>query len=268
MSHPGIVEQFGSAMDNWHKLVRVYTRRSLTVPTDRILAISAIAERYGRAFGDQYCAGIWRRTLPAALLWIATGKNMQPRPQRWQGPSWSWTSINRPVTYTGKIWHHHRGPKILDITLEPANPAHPYGALCDGSGRLTLEAKKTPAVLMFPGKNIGTFNANPRTVGMTDKPDEYNTFVWYDALLPENEDNHNIVLLEFATSCRRLGDGWSCRGLVLRDLDGQTFIRLGVFDFSTMYGRRKDEDLETWKQRMDQEYNPFRHCVPEVIHIT
>jgi hypothetical protein len=73
------------------------------------------------------------------------------------------------------------------------------------------------------------------------------------------------MLVEFAISCRR--DGWSCSGLILRDLDGQTFIRLGVFDFSTMYGRSKDEKLKTWKQRIDQEYNPFRHCVPEVIHI-
>ena len=36
---------------------------------------------------------------------------------------------------------------------------------------------------------------------MNDKPDEDNTFVWYDALPPDNEDNRNIVLLEFVTRC-------------------------------------------------------------------
>jgi hypothetical protein len=75
--------ELGKAMENWYRLVRVYTSRSLTVPTDRILAISGIAERYGQAFGDQYCAGIWRATLSSALLWKTHGENMQPRPQKW-----------------------------------------------------------------------------------------------------------------------------------------------------------------------------------------
>lgn len=265
LSHPRIAEQFISAMDNWYKIVNAYTRRSLSVPTDRILAISAVAERYGRAFGDQYCAGIWRGTLPLTLLWKAMGNNMQLRPQKWQGPSWSWTSINRPVVCPGRNWFRQDGPKILDITLELTNPTHPYGALREGSGRLTLKGKKIPAVLMFPGKNIGTFNTNPRTSFSTDKPDEYNTFVSYDALPPEEEDSRNIVLLEFATSCQI--NGWSCRGLILRDLGEQTFVRLGVFDFATLYGRKEGEESEAWKQRVDQEYNPFRHCLPEVIYI-
>jgi hypothetical protein len=47
-----------NATKNWYRLVTVYSNRALTKPEDLILAISGIAERYGRAFGDQYCAGI------------------------------------------------------------------------------------------------------------------------------------------------------------------------------------------------------------------
>ena len=85
-------------MNNWLKLVEVYTHRQVTVATDRILAISGIAERYGRAFGDQYCAGLWRSGFPRALFWTHSDK-MQPRPRVWQGPSWSWTSIAGPVKF-------------------------------------------------------------------------------------------------------------------------------------------------------------------------
>ncbi|KAH7409439.1 heterokaryon incompatibility protein-domain-containing protein [Cadophora sp. MPI-SDFR-AT-0126] len=73
---------FEDAMNNWLKLVEVYTHRHLTVSTDRILAISGIAERYGSAFGGQYCAGIWQSSFPRALFWTHSDK-MMPRPRVW-----------------------------------------------------------------------------------------------------------------------------------------------------------------------------------------
>jgi hypothetical protein len=48
------------ALIEWHRLVTAYTSRALTVPSDRILAISDIAERYGTLFpvdALQVCGG-------------------------------------------------------------------------------------------------------------------------------------------------------------------------------------------------------------------
>jgi hypothetical protein len=56
-------------MNNWLKLVEVYTHRHLTVPTDHITAISGIAERYGQIFGNKYCPGLWSTSCPRALFW-------------------------------------------------------------------------------------------------------------------------------------------------------------------------------------------------------
>jgi hypothetical protein len=54
---------------DWQSIVSEYTDRTLSVPTDRLLAISGVAETYAGIFKDDYLAGIWRRQLPAALLW-------------------------------------------------------------------------------------------------------------------------------------------------------------------------------------------------------
>jgi len=52
----------------WHNLVRVYTHRKLTEPTDRIPAITGIASRFGRILRDDYCAGLWKSNLVKELL--------------------------------------------------------------------------------------------------------------------------------------------------------------------------------------------------------
>jgi hypothetical protein len=46
------------ALTEWHRLVKAYTSRTLTVPSDRVLAISGIAERYGTLFPSGYLAGL------------------------------------------------------------------------------------------------------------------------------------------------------------------------------------------------------------------
>ena len=66
---PEPIVSFEEGMHNWLRLVEVFTHRHSTKSEDRVLAISGIAERYGRVFGDQYCAGIWRSTFAKALFW-------------------------------------------------------------------------------------------------------------------------------------------------------------------------------------------------------
>ena len=53
----------------WHKLVKIYSRCFLTVPDDKLIAISALAKRTGEATKGQYIAGLWREVLEKELLW-------------------------------------------------------------------------------------------------------------------------------------------------------------------------------------------------------
>ncbi|CAM1507508.1 Fc.00g071490.m01.CDS01 [Cosmosporella sp. VM-42] len=99
---------FGFELDDayfeWRSILTIYSQRLLTVPTDRILAASGVAERFGHIFEDEYLAGLWRKDLVRELLWHVTSSNgnsnLRSRPNGYQGPSWSWTSVNSGVNYS------------------------------------------------------------------------------------------------------------------------------------------------------------------------
>jgi hypothetical protein len=268
-TQPGIpIIDFEEGMDNWMRLVEVFTHRLLTIPADRILAISGIAERYGRVFGDQYCAGIWRSTFAKALFWRPADK-LHPRPQTWQGPSWSWTSINGPVRFTLDDLTEEDEPPIVAIKIELAKPANPYGALLEGSGRLTLKARTVMAFLTFvEDKAFGPL-VLAKGVMMKRNITTFVVQVSYDALDPtqEERDANNVALVELSSKC---GDyDWSCRGLVVRYVTEDTHTRVGTFEYETdeTNRRKDDESLEQWQQRVFRELSWFSGERTQVIDI-
>jgi len=261
---------FEEAMENWFSLVKVYSHRRLTLPTDRILAISGIAERYGRVFGDQYCAGLWRSTFAKALYWKPTheGGKMHPRPQAWQGPSWSWISVNGPVEFPRFKSTGEHEPQIIAIDIELANPADPYGALLEGSGRLTVRARMSPAVLRFEERRDGMLEVFAGSISMGGGNDIFQIPITYDALETEEErGENNAVFLELSTV---LGEQkWSTKGLIARGEGNDTFTRIGTFDYTTSdeRSRQNDESLEAWQKRMHYEFCWFSGNKEKVVDI-
>ncbi len=81
---------------NWFELVAVYSGRSLTKPTDKLIAISGIANRIADDSGYQYVAGLWKETLLLDLLWHVDPHSnsalLEPRGTDYVAPSWSWAS--------------------------------------------------------------------------------------------------------------------------------------------------------------------------------
>ncbi|OAL03500.1 HET-domain-containing protein [Phaeosphaeriaceae sp. SRC1lsM3a] len=90
-----------SANRYWWDIVRFYTHRKLSVPADRPLAISGLAERlYAQTVRladsgqhSTYIAGLWSADLSEGLDWFVDSL-AQPRPEEYQGPSWSWLSVS------------------------------------------------------------------------------------------------------------------------------------------------------------------------------
>lgn len=118
----------------WREDVEEYAARTLSNSTDRILAISGVADRFGRLYQDQYYAGHWAHSLPQDLLW----KVRSPGPQQTEtdaylGPSWSWVSVIQPVS----LFNGDSNTELLalftgcDIKLEATDS--PYGAVQRGS---------------------------------------------------------------------------------------------------------------------------------------
>ncbi|OWY55930.1 HET-like protein [Alternaria alternata] len=91
-------------MHNWHIILMRYTKCRLTFLKDKLVAISGIAKLFREPLSDTYCAGLWIRRMPTELLWTRGIWDL-PKPalpkaklDSYQAPSWSWASMDGPVT--------------------------------------------------------------------------------------------------------------------------------------------------------------------------
>ncbi|PVH85430.1 HET-domain-containing protein, partial [Cadophora sp. DSE1049] len=57
-----------TAQTIWAKVVKLYTRASLTFSTDKLIAISGIATRFQPHFRGRYLAGLWGDSIASELL--------------------------------------------------------------------------------------------------------------------------------------------------------------------------------------------------------
>jgi hypothetical protein len=86
----------------WRSLVENYTRRRLTVASDRLPALSGIAQKFKEAWSDELYAGHWKRQFIPLLSWRRSNMKDQgyyPPLLDYRAPSWSWASIDGPIEF-------------------------------------------------------------------------------------------------------------------------------------------------------------------------
>ncbi|KAI1053561.1 hypothetical protein LB506_012519 [Fusarium annulatum] len=203
----------------WKELVDLYTRRNLTRQTDRILAISGLAQIFSPMRGE-YTAGLWVKDLPGTLLWENCSTVLYPRPSD-QGPSWSWTAINGPVT-----WAAGHGKDVLSvdtIECELHQPGAPFGSVKRGTLRTT-----------GPALNL-EWKCSRRTSNQENPMGHYLRYLTSD----EGYINAHV---EFCPDAEEPDSDWavvtllaakvdhSIRGLVLRKKNHTDYSRLGLFN--------------------------------------
>jgi hypothetical protein len=83
--------------DAWQMLVEEYSWLSITYETDRLPALSGVADDESRV----YLAGVWLDDFPECLYWntAASPPTLARRPFSYRAPSFSWASIEGPVNY-------------------------------------------------------------------------------------------------------------------------------------------------------------------------
>ncbi|KAK0701936.1 heterokaryon incompatibility protein-domain-containing protein [Lasiosphaeria miniovina] len=104
-----LFKRFGST---WNGAVSDYTKCKLTKDTDRLVAISSIARELAnsRILGQKrYLAGLWDINLIYQLGWMANGRDSPGRRKHvgaegYVAPSWSWASVEVPVTTCGAFY--------------------------------------------------------------------------------------------------------------------------------------------------------------------
>ncbi|OAQ69833.1 heterokaryon incompatibility protein [Pochonia chlamydosporia 170] len=133
---------------NWSDLVRLYSSRELSFPSnDKFAALGAVAEVYSDLYHDEYVAGLFASELPAALCWRVVDAGTTPnilRSSEFRAPSWSWASIDGVVDVkvdysfddeygTGDTIHS----AVRDVNIDLLRPQFKTGPVL--AARITLE---------------------------------------------------------------------------------------------------------------------------------
>ncbi|XXH01242.1 hypothetical protein Hte_007596 [Hypoxylon texense] len=131
--------------DAWDKMVQEFMGRALSVESDKLLAISALASRMAqvaleRKLSVRYLAGLFVKmsymvSWARELLWIVNPE-MAQRPQKYRAPSWSWAALDGPWSHLHiflpppyDVRKYEFDFKVTDTRIELSHPKAPYGGI-------------------------------------------------------------------------------------------------------------------------------------------
>ncbi|KAB8226925.1 HET domain-containing protein [Aspergillus alliaceus] len=163
-----------SAWGKWRAVVRLYSAANLTVETDRLPALSGLAQRSPkRIFGD-YIAGLWSNDLPKGLLRGYGVRGKVSRAQLSTAPSFCWTSLHGeelglplpPYSSSGC-----REAKILELQVVPATK-NPTGSVKNGLIRLQAWVMETKIISVELDSTLVTLGRIRTSIAHIDVPDE------------------------------------------------------------------------------------------------
>ncbi|GAB1199448.1 hypothetical protein APSETT444_008797 [Aspergillus pseudonomiae] len=103
MSGRGQELNWDQCWDAWYEFVEIYSASHLTVPTDRLVALSSLVQRMPQQIFGDYLAGVWSKNLIEQLVWRTMPGWKYFRYQEYIAPSFSWASI-----HGGPIFSRHR----------------------------------------------------------------------------------------------------------------------------------------------------------------
>lgn len=134
------------AYRQWQDIVHLYSQRSLSVDTDKLPALSGLADRFNNMLrvttgrSEKYIAGMWAGDLVISLLWLVESDVDRDgftdadyrRPDIWRAPTWSMMAIEGPVVIEN-IFQWNLEVEVVDVSVELTNPLAPYGSLSPAS---------------------------------------------------------------------------------------------------------------------------------------
>ena len=155
----------------WNKIVTAYTAGELTMPSDKLIAISGVAKRMKALADDEYLAGLWKSTLASGLLWMVNhGKQANGLPStraaQYRAPFWSWAALDGQIV-PGRPSVEGILVSVEEARIDLQSTGNPFGQIKSGWIRLRgvlLEANALPLErsssrtdrlnVQFPSRNV------------------------------------------------------------------------------------------------------------------
>lgn len=128
---------------NW-AIGDTYSRAKLTLATDRLPAISALARLWSHELQSKYIAGMWLKGLWHALAWRhLEAKEGACRSTAYIAPSWSWASVNGHVQWLAFSVGLFTLPLVrIEETKVEIDGDDPFGRVLSGYIRVTGRIQK------------------------------------------------------------------------------------------------------------------------------
>ena len=145
----------------WRRLVIQYSSLKLSYRMDKLPALSGLAEEMQRKSKQEYMAGLWKETMVADMCWYrASPKNESMPSTPWLAPTWSWASVDGPVTYPSWLYLSRDVPYVIKQYAEVLNAkCTPAGSSITGQvkhGFVELHCSLIPARFNY---NLGYFKS-------------------------------------------------------------------------------------------------------------
>ncbi|CAG9982691.1 unnamed protein product [Clonostachys byssicola] len=141
-------------LDRWFNLLRTSTQCTATAPEQRLNCVdSAVvgtkAQLREHGCDDTYLAGMWKATLPKALVWTVEGV-ADRRPTEFQGPSWSWAAVHGVIRYDNRKMEGIVNGGLCEL-IDANCTSNEINSVI--SGRLTLKGKLLTGKLAYDDYN-------------------------------------------------------------------------------------------------------------------
>ncbi|KAF2996915.1 hypothetical protein E8E13_005939 [Curvularia kusanoi] len=89
----------------WYRVIINFSNRSITKLSDRLPALSGLAQHFQTHGAGPYLAGLWHNDLPRGLLWTSSIAENSFRVDPYRAPTWSWASIESQHRYDVNLLH-------------------------------------------------------------------------------------------------------------------------------------------------------------------
>ncbi|KAF2014357.1 HET-domain-containing protein [Aaosphaeria arxii CBS 175.79] len=257
------LQNCSSAMEielHWQRIVKEYSSRSLTFPSDIFPALQGLAKLVPASMGT-YLAGHWESTLIHSLCWSLEQADSRllidtERRKHWRAPTWSWASAILAMEW-GEGLPVHTFASAVSARIVPQG-VEPTGQLVYGEvvlrgrclrGRIAHGKTQDPWWAASALLNNGPVEAQASQVpriylfdddvsNVSDQLDEDEDHWWayphWDFHI-EAELGREVIAMKMETTDQGAQQSW----LILKatDVEG-VYERLGLM--------RVDEDLDEW----------------------
>lgn len=131
LSSSGCGAEGKEVYDTWDMLCQSYSEKKLSHAGDKAVALSGLAREFQALLpGDVYVAGMWKSLLPQSLLWKSADSSGRVDYEGYIAPSWSWLSIDGPISDFPPRGTSLPVMEVLDVTADPLVPSEPTASLC------------------------------------------------------------------------------------------------------------------------------------------